>query len=397
MKQQNWQATYLHQVQHAQGVVVVHSTEAQASALTPGRGMWREADAVEYLKLDNPMRVKTIENPFPRQIPSDESLVDLIGLVGWAKDVLALPPVSRPEVTDNKRAAFNRKLEAAGGVQYPEAKTRVTDWYELVRLDLYDALWFCRRCSVASDNYILGTEVPPPVCPICGFKGYEAEYSFSGATAPREGSEPTFKDKGEARVFYAEVTDRVVKTLSLSRQALDFQKRGQCDQAMELNYQLERLCRQLGTLEPVARAFSDQAMLLHQCEAFAVAVELYGHAERICRELGDKIHLQQYLGNLGTILVRYGKLDMAMERYEEQERICRGLRNSNGIEMALGNRAGILIKQGKYDKAIELLKEQESICRSLNKEDGLKFSLSLQAQIREKISERSEDGGKRSP
>src|SRR5713226_6231515 len=34
LKLQNWQATYLHQVQHAQGVIVVRSPEAQASALT---------------------------------------------------------------------------------------------------------------------------------------------------------------------------------------------------------------------------------------------------------------------------------------------------------------------------------------------------------------------------
>src|SRR5574338_682630 len=111
---------------------------------------------------------------------------------------------------------------------------------------------------VESDNYILGTEVPPPVCPICGFKGYEAEYGFSGATALCESSKPTFKDKGQALAFYTEIVDRVGTVMSLSKQALDFQKRGQYDQAMELNYQLERLCRQIGTLEPLAKALSDQ-------------------------------------------------------------------------------------------------------------------------------------------
>lgn len=303
--------------------------------------------------------------------------------------------MSRPEVTDDERAAFNRKLDAAEIVQSPEQKTRVTDWYELVRLDLYDVMWFCRRCSVESDNYILGTEVPPPVCPICGFKGYEPEYTFSGASALREGSKPHFKDKRDAFAFNADMFRRAGKVISLSEQALDLQKRGQSDQ--ELNFQLERLCRQLGILDHLAAAFGDQAMLLHQREVLDGAVELYGHAERICREMGEKIQLQRYLGNLANILDRYGKLDMALERYEEQERICRELRNSNSLEMALGNQAHTLIKLGKFDKAMELLKEQESICRGLNKEDGLKFSLTLQREILERISERSEESGKRSP
>jgi hypothetical protein len=269
------------------------------------------------------MRIKTIENPTPYQIPAGDSLVDLAGLEAWAKEVITLPPVFRPEVTDDERAAFNRKLDAAEICQSPEQKTRITDWYEVVRLDLYDVMWFCRRCSVESDNYILGTEVPPRQCPICEFKGYEAEYSWAGASALREGGKPSFKDKQAAVTFNADIVRRAGQAISLCEQALDLQKRGQYDEAMELNFRLERLCRELGTLDPLVEAFGDQALLLHQREVLDGAVELYGHAERICREMGDKIHLQQYLGNLANILDRYGKLDMAMDRYEDQERICR--------------------------------------------------------------------------
>src|SRR3954470_881505 len=50
LKKQNWHATYLRQLQHAKGIIVIRSPEAGMSVGSIGRGMWREAEAVDYIR-----------------------------------------------------------------------------------------------------------------------------------------------------------------------------------------------------------------------------------------------------------------------------------------------------------------------------------------------------------
>jgi tetratricopeptide (TPR) repeat protein len=303
--------------------------------------------------------------------------------VSWAEKVLALPPLARPQLTYEERAALNKKVDSPIGLV---EKTRFTDWYELVRVDLYDVMWFCRKCGVQSESYIRGTEIPPIACPVCGFGGYEPAYNQSGFTQPREIPPEHLNDKGELNYsnFYRDLVEDVSKVTRLSDEALELQERGKHEEAMQLNFQLERICRHYRILEPLVNAFGDQALLLDKNKSSEQAAELYGHAIRICREIEDKIYLQQYLGNFANIMADYGRLDTAMEMLKEQEKICRAIRYVDRLELSLSNQARVLIMQGKFAEAMDLLKEQENICRALDKVDGLEYSLALQAQILDK-------------
>jgi hypothetical protein len=390
LKKDNWQATYLRQVQKARGVIVIRSTGAQASAGTYGRGMWREADAVEYIRRDNPVRVLTVENPDAGDGPADDSAVELPALVAWARMVVGMPPVARPRISYEQRASFNRKLDTPRGVIYPELffQTRHTDWYELVRLDLYDAMWFCRRCGLESENYIVGTEVPPQSCPICGFHGYEPGYDPAGSeitrTAPVDGDDHMVA----TRPSPAELTGMVSEVIKLSQKALSLQAERRHNEAMEVNREMERLARRVGILEQCAHSVHKQGLSLHQSQIFHEATELYEHAERLYREIGDKPRLQNCVGNHGIILAGQGRVESALDLYREQEVICRELRDLTHLEMSLWNQAAVYVNLGQFDAAAVLLAEQESICRELGKGEGLELAAALREQMRVQRNER---------
>jgi hypothetical protein len=129
--------------------------------------MWRERAAVEFLFADNPVRVREVvrDAEYPTEAVVSE-------LAAWGQTVLALPPVFRREVTDP--TAHNVPTGRTGPHQLPELKYRDTHWCELVRLDLYDVQWHCRRCGLQSLNYTFAEESPPARCPRCDFSGYGA-------------------------------------------------------------------------------------------------------------------------------------------------------------------------------------------------------------------------------
>jgi hypothetical protein len=160
---QNWHATFLDHLCRASGIVVVLSEPAAESRQSVGRGMWRERAAVEYFLADNPLRVREITRDAKE--PSPALLNDL---ASWGTKVLSLPAVLRKTIDDPN--VFNTPTGERGAIQMPELKTRATDWYELVRRDLYDAQWHCRRCGLQSYPYIMAWESPPLQCPRCGFE-----------------------------------------------------------------------------------------------------------------------------------------------------------------------------------------------------------------------------------
>lgn len=171
---QNWHATFLDQLCRSAGIIVLLSETADVSRHTIGHGMWRERAAIEYFLADNPIRVREV----PRQGDSPgAALVD--ELVQWGNQVLALPPVLRGAVSDPN--AFNTSTGVSGPGQLPEIKTGPTAWYELVRRDLYDVQWHCRRCGLQSDPYAFSREVPPARCPRCDF----ADRPVPGGAAAR--------------------------------------------------------------------------------------------------------------------------------------------------------------------------------------------------------------------
>ena len=153
----------------ASGVIVVFSPNAHVSHETVGCGMWRERAAVDFIRQDNSVRVREVQNPLSQGNEIPELL--LAELVDWGKMVLRLPTVDRQSLGDPN--AFNTPTGETGPVQLPEVKSKPTDWYELVRLDLYDVEWHCRRCSLKSYSYIMAHENPPTECPRCAFSGHQ--------------------------------------------------------------------------------------------------------------------------------------------------------------------------------------------------------------------------------
>ena len=164
---QNWQGTFLEHLLSARGVIVVLSPHAKVSHQTEGRGMWRERPAIAFINDDDPRRVIEIERSNEDQ-PTDELLAKIME---WAKTAITLPEVNRLIMTGEVAASFNTPTGETGPMQLPERKTAHHDWYEIVRLDLYDGHWHCRRCGLKSWNYILAHENPPVQCPRCPYIG----------------------------------------------------------------------------------------------------------------------------------------------------------------------------------------------------------------------------------
>ena len=132
----------------------------------------------------------------------DESLAlsyAMPALIDWAKGVLKLDrvirPVSATEVVDSNAEA------KALPIQIPETKSSYTEWYEIIRYDLYDGEWFCRRCGQGG-NYIFNSQAPPSKCPYCG---YSARRPTSGCMA------------GQTYYFRAEVDIQTARGLSYAR------------------------------------------------------------------------------------------------------------------------------------------------------------------------------------
>lgn len=162
---QNWHATFLDRICSASGILIILSGAAAESRLTTGRGMWRERAAIEFFGADNPMRVRKIVRA--GETPSSAIVTDL---VSWGKQILTLGPVLRQTVSDP--SSHNIPTGVRGPLILPEMKSRPTDWYEIVRRDLYDVQWHCRRCGLQSDTFIFAEERPPSQCPRCGFTNH---------------------------------------------------------------------------------------------------------------------------------------------------------------------------------------------------------------------------------
>lgn len=183
-KLDNWHATFVDHLIDANGMIVVLSDGARASLTTLGRGMWRERAAVDYIQKDNPLRVREVENPL--RSPGEPIPKDLVNeLISWGEIVLRLPQVSRSLIRDAN--AFNFPTGQTGPLQLPNRKSKPTEWYELVRRDLYDVQWHCRRCSLMSDPYIMGHENPSDSCPRCGYRGGvpDQEQTYQGGVILR--------------------------------------------------------------------------------------------------------------------------------------------------------------------------------------------------------------------
>lgn len=204
---QNWHATYLDQLSRAGGIIVVLSESAAESRKQIGRGMWRERAAIEFFLADNPLRVREIIRT--SETPSDAMVSEL---ATWGRQVLSLPSVLRKDI-DNPNA-FNEPTGLGRGIplQLPEGKSKATEWYELVRRDLYDVQWHCRRCGLQSDTYVMAQENPPAECPRCGFESMPCP---DEAEAVQLGEELSDKE----REFLAKVPDFIAKlTARLTKQ-----------------------------------------------------------------------------------------------------------------------------------------------------------------------------------
>lgn len=203
---QNWHATFLDHLCRASGIVVLLGEAAAESRQSIGRGMWRERAAIEYFLADNPLRVREITRG--GETPSVQLVSEL---ATWGKEVLALPPVLRSSVADPN--VFNTRTGLSGPYQLPELKTRPTEWYELVRRDLYDAQWHCRRCGLQSDTYILAHENPPTQCPRCGFERLPTD-----RTGADDGSTDVTE---EERLFLAKVSSAQEELMKRLRKTRD--------------------------------------------------------------------------------------------------------------------------------------------------------------------------------
>ncbi len=164
---QNWQATFLEHLLSARGVIVVLSSKARESHQTEGRGMWRERPAIKFIANDDPRRILETD-VFDLDSDSNDRLSKILE---WGRMAVLLPEVNRAEMTGDVAASFNVPTGASGPVQLPDRKTHYRSWCEIVRLDLYDGQWHCRKCGLRSWNYILAHENPPIHCPRCGYSG----------------------------------------------------------------------------------------------------------------------------------------------------------------------------------------------------------------------------------
>jgi hypothetical protein len=164
---QNWQATFLEHLLSARGVIVVFSPLARESHQTEGRGMWRERPAINFISADNPSRVLEIDK-FEHNGSFDSRVAEIIA---WGRRIIRLPEANRQTMAGDVAASFNIPTGQTGPLQLPERKSNYREWYELVRLDLYDGQWHCRCCGLSSWNYIIAHENPPCQCPRCGYSG----------------------------------------------------------------------------------------------------------------------------------------------------------------------------------------------------------------------------------
>jgi hypothetical protein len=196
---ENWQAIFLEHLLHARGVIVVLSQDAKYSLETGGHGMWRETPAIEFIRKDNPERILEIE-VFPIH---DENENRLAEIVKWSKRILNLPAVHREPMDGRIAVSFNRPIRPLG--KGPGGKYVPSYWCELVRLDLYDVEWCCRRCSLRSDNYEEAYWNPPHSCPRCGYGG---EPETDDERENREDLEE-FKARPEVQATVTKILERL--------------------------------------------------------------------------------------------------------------------------------------------------------------------------------------------
>jgi len=196
------------------------------------------------------------------------------------------------------------------------------------------------------------------------------------ATGDRDGAMKLFKEQERLSREIGKV-DTLAR--ALGNQALILRARGDLDGAMEILTEIEHLFRELGDIDDLQRTLGNRAWILMNRGDLEGAMGLLKEQERICRDLGKFNDLQQSLGNQALILKKIDDLDGAMKLHKEEEHICRAFGNVAELQACLGNMAMIFTIRGDLDTAMKLLKEQEATCRELGDAHWLQVSLGYQA------------------
>jgi tetratricopeptide (TPR) repeat protein len=147
---------------------------------------------------------------------------------------------------------------------------------------------------------------------------------------------------------------------------------GHSREALAVYQHLEQACSSRDELQ---MALGWQAAILMDLGEFDDALELQTEQQKLCRETGNEVGLQISLGNRARILSSRGDVAGALELYVEQERVARDIGAPSLLAEALGNQADMARKRGDTDNAITLLREQEVLLREAGDAVGLMFAL----------------------
>jgi hypothetical protein len=382
LKPENWHATYLRTAQRAQGAILVTSPGAVGSLASTGRGMWLEQESIDYIFAE---RTKSVINPYPlsaisTQLDSDSALRKAVGeLVDWGDSLFSSPLDYKPAFNPAQCSTFNIKTNEPAGINYPTLimKTSALYWCEVVRLDLYDVQWFCRRCAAESENFIYGPEEPPHRCPACGFKGYNPPLNRwrSKIRVLDDNGEPLGMD------LYREIAKKTVQMTKLGDETLAELKSGNFTRARELTLVLETSCRELGLDEAFCDYLKRQLDILQPSGHVDEFERALSTAEAVFREINYHSGLSNILPHRARLMAQRGDHRGSLLLLREAEQMCRDGRDLGTLSSLLRAAISDLIAMNDRPSALKNVRGLQSICLLLNDQDGFAAASRLEHDI----------------
>jgi tetratricopeptide (TPR) repeat protein len=180
-----------------------------------------------------------------------------------------------------------------------------------------------------------------------------------------------------------ESIEKVVRTLAqrLTAQGVGLFQRDEIEQALALYKEAEEVYTQLGDLEGVGIAISEQSVVFLRRDDLDTALTYMRREEQICRDMKDLPGLATCLSNQTTALLELDDVDGASKLLDKQEEETGSLTDPSIRGRCLALRASVLRRRADAEGALAKLVEAEAFFRRAADAEGLATVLLISADL----------------
>ncbi len=169
--------------------------------------------------------------------------------------------------------------------------------------------------------------------------------------------------------------DRHGESVFLSNLGVMYRSLGQCQQAIEVHQQCNKIAREIGDRRGETALLGNMGTVCNSLGQYQRAIDFYQQSIEIAREIGDRKGEASSSGNLGNAYYSLGQYQRAIDFQQQHHAIAREIGDRKGEATSLSNWGNICYSLGRYKKAINLYQQSIEIGREIGAKKSTIISL----------------------